>query len=160
MGRDGVVYEVPAHLWAATDADTLFDNGGCLEVRTGRLAVPSRPTMAEDSAIVLVNRNELQGLTAILDDDSSPTAATTTAEGQQVEMGRTGLPGRPTISHVIEEELQRRATAGECAPTLRAEAKALIAWAAKAYPNAPRVSTKGLENRIRDLYSALVRPTK
>ena len=53
--------------------------------------------MAEISAIVLVNSNELQGLTAI-DGDSSPTAATTTAEGQQVEMGRTGLPGRPTIS--------------------------------------------------------------
>jgi hypothetical protein len=160
MGRDGMVYEVPAHLWAATDADTLFDNGGCLEVRTGRLAVPSRPIMAEDSAIVLVNRNELQGLTVILDGDSSPTAATTTTEGQQVEIGRTGLPGRPTISHMIEEELRRRATAGECEPTLRAEVKALIGWAIKTYPNGPRVGIKGLENRLRDLYSALVRPTK
>jgi hypothetical protein len=111
MGKDGMVYEVPAHLWAAADADTLFDNGGCLEVRTGRLAVPSRPTMAEDSAIVLVNRNELQGLIAILDGDSPPTAATTTAEGQQVEMVRTGLPGRPQANHRPPDG-RRASTAG------------------------------------------------
>jgi hypothetical protein len=159
MGSDGMPYEVPPHLWAAESAEALFDNGGYLEVRSGKLVVPRRPITAEDTAIVLVDGDQLQDLiTAILDEGTaSPPAVPPASETQQLDVGRRGKPGRPSpTAQPIEEELRRRAAAGECASGLRAEAKALLAWAVKTYPNEHHMTVEGLENRIRDLYWSLV----
>jgi hypothetical protein len=155
MGSDGMAYDVPRHLWAAANAEDLFDNGH-LEVRTGQLVVPGRPIAAEDAAIVLVNRDELLGLiTTILDGNASPPPLAPMPERQQGNGGR-GKPGRPSpTAQPIEEELRRRAAAGECEPTLRAEAKVLIAWAAKMYPNERHMKVEGFENRFRKLYRSL-----
>lgn len=159
MGSDGMLYEVPHHLCAAAQADDLFDNGGSLEVYAGQLAVPGRPTAADDTAIVLVNRDELLALIAALPDGNAPPPPPAAMpEAQQVKIGRPRKPGRPSpTAQPMEEELRRRAAAGECEPNLRAEAKALIAWSVKMYPNERHMDFKSLENRISKLYGELVR---
>jgi hypothetical protein len=158
MGDDGKVYEVPAHRWASKHAEELFDNGGYLEVRNGQLADP-RDLIQTDTATVLVNANDLQQLiTAISDGDIPPAAPVVTTE--QADRYRTGLPGRPTIAHLIEAKLRQRIAAGECEATLSAETRALRQWAISTHPNAPPPSTGAIENRIRSPYNTLFRSTK
>jgi hypothetical protein len=165
MGSDGRIYDVPPHLWAAESAEALFDNGGQLEVRGGQLVVPRRQITAEDTAIVLVNSDQLQALiTAVIEGDaSSPTVAVAppAAGTPQLDAGGRRKPGRPSpTAQPIEEELRRRAAAGKCEPTLHAEAEVLIAWSINKYPNARQITVEGLENRIRDLYRLLTQPMK
>ena len=70
---------------------------------------------------------------------------------------RTGLPGRPTIKHLIEQEFRRRADNGELCPTLKAEAQALCDWAARNHPEAPIPKSKTVMNDIRDAYREAMR---
>jgi hypothetical protein len=158
LASNGVTYEVPAHLWASENAEDLFDSGGHLEVRNGQLAVP-RGLIQTDTATVLVNGNDLQQLISAISDGDIPSGAPAVTT-EQVDRYRTGLPGRPTISHLIEAELRRRIAAGECEATLSAEAQALRQWAISTHPNAPPPSTGAIENRIRTPYNALFRRTK
>jgi hypothetical protein len=155
MGDDGRVYEVTAHLWASEHAEDLFDNGGYLEVRNGQLAEP-RGLLQTDTATVLVNGDDLQRLIIAINEGSIPTVAPEV----KADPYRTGLPGRPTIGHLIEAKLRRRIAAGEFNPTIKAEAEALREWAISTHPNAPAPTPKAIQNLIRDLYNALVRRTK
>jgi hypothetical protein len=70
---------------------------------------------------------------------------------------RTGLPGRPTIKHLIEHEFRRRADNGELCPTLKAKAQALCDWAARNHPEAPRSRSKTVMNYIREAYREAMR---
>jgi len=64
---------------------------------------------------------------------------------------RTGLPGRPGKSkHLIEDEFRRRMDHGETLPSLADEADALLAWLIKTHPQAPRPTSKTIENNIRN----------
>jgi hypothetical protein len=158
IGNDGMVYEVPAHLWASEYAEDLFDNGGYLEVRTGQFAVP-RGLIQSDTATVLFNRDDLQRLiTEINEGDIPPAVPVVTTE--HADRYHTGLPGRPTIGHLIEAELRRRITAGECQATVTAEAQALREWAISTHPDAPAATAGTIENLIRSPYNALFRRTK
>jgi hypothetical protein len=69
--------------------------------------------------------------------------------------GRTGAPGRPTSMHIVLEELERRGLAGEIEAGVRAEAAALAKWFSAAYPGAPPLTAKTIENRIRSRFRAL-----
>jgi hypothetical protein len=67
----------------------------------------------------------------------------------------TGAPGRPPKSiFLIADEFERRAANGECAPTLREEAGALLSWIKAAHPQRDRPVLKTIENRIRSAYKA------
>jgi hypothetical protein len=157
IGNDGRVYEVPSHLWASEDAENLFDNGGHLEVRSGQLAAP-RGLIQTDTATVLVNADDLQQLITAINEGTIPPAGSATTE--HADPYHTGLPGRPTIAHLIVAELRRRIAAGECEATANAEAKALQKWASSAHPNARTPTEKTIENRIRSPYNTLFRRTK
>jgi hypothetical protein len=158
IGNDGMVHEVPAHLWASEHAEDLFDNGGRVELRVGQLAVPRGLTQT-DAATVLVDRDDLRRLiTAITEGDIPAAAPEVTTE--HPDRYRTGLPGRPTIGHLIEDELRRRIAAGECKATISAEARALREWAIGTHPDAARATVRTIENQIRSLYNALVPRTK
>jgi hypothetical protein len=155
IGSDGMRYPVPPHLWEAEHAEDLFD-GGCLEVFAGQLVVP-RSKQPEYPATILVKRGDLEGLIeAIKGGNTSPTVT----DVEPVNPIRTGLAGRPTIIHLIVPELRRRAAAGEIKPTLSAEAAALRDWAINSHPDAPHTTVKTIKNRIRDIYTALVRGPK
>jgi len=65
---------------------------------------------------------------------------------------KTGLPGRPTIKHLINPELDRRASAGETRLTLEEEAKALQEWIASEHPDAPIPALQTIKNHIRAKY--------
>jgi hypothetical protein len=161
MGSDGMVYPVPAHLWAATNAEDLFDNGGCLEVRAGQLAVPRGLIPAEDAAIVLVKKGALEGLIeAIKGGNISPTVPPAVTEVQQVDPARTGSPGRPSLRRAIETEFRHRVEAGNQETTIKAQAEALQRWADETYPSVAIPTPKAIENQIRSLYNALVPRTK
>jgi hypothetical protein len=155
MGDDGGVYEVPAHLWASKHAEDLFDNGGYLEVRNGLLAVP-RGLPQTDTATVLVNGDDLQRFITAINEGSIPGVAPEV----KADPYRTGLPGRPSIAHLILAELRRRFAAGEFNPTISAEAQALRQWTISNHPEVSAPIDKSIENLIRPLYNALVRRTK
>jgi hypothetical protein len=158
IGNDGLVSELPPHLWALDNAEDLFDNGGSLEVRAGQLAVPSGHTHT-DTALVLVNRGDVQRFITAINKGEIPSAAPGITT-EHVDPYRTGLPGRRTISHLTVPELRRRAAAGECKPTLKAEAEALWEWAITTHPEGARATPLTIENQIRPFYNALVRSTK
>jgi hypothetical protein len=158
IGNDGMVYEVPSHIWASEHAEDLFDNGGSLEVRAGQLAVPSGHTHT-DTAVILVNRDDVQRLITAINKGEIPSAAPGITT-EQVDPYRTGLPGRRTISHLTVPEFRRRAAAGECKPTLKAEAEALWEWAITTHPEGAQPTPGTIENQIRPFYNALVRSTK
>jgi hypothetical protein len=155
IGSDGMVYEMPAHLWASENAEDLFDNGGYLEIRNGQLAVP-RGLIQTDTATVLVNGDDLQRLITAINEGSIPAVAPEV----KADPYRTGLPGRPTIRHLILDELRRRITAGEFHPTISAEAQALRQWTISNHSEVSAPSDKSIENLIRPLYNALVQRTK
>jgi hypothetical protein len=62
---------------------------------------------------------------------------------------RTGSPGRPTSSHLVLSEFQRRAEAGEAASTITDEGKALVRWLAGTYPALAQMKSRTAENIIR-----------
>lgn len=62
---------------------------------------------------------------------------------------RTGLPGKPSIKHLILGEFRRRATADEVQPTLAAEARALHEWAKREHTQAPTPTPRTIQNHIR-----------
>lgn len=74
---------------------------------------------------------------------------------QSIETYRTGAPGRPTSVHLVEEELRRRANAGELSATLQSEAENLSKWLADRHPKAARMKAKSVANRCRDLFREL-----
>ena len=70
---------------------------------------------------------------------------------------RTGLPGKPSIRHLILGELERRVKAGNLKPILAHEAKALREWAESTHPKAPTPGVRAIENMIRGEYRKIVR---
>jgi hypothetical protein len=155
LGTDGMVHEVPARLWASEHAEDVFDNGGYLEVRNGLLAVP-RGLPQTDTATVLVNGDDLQRFITAINEGSIPGVAPEV----KADPYRTGLPGRPSIRHLIVAELRRRIAAGECEPTISGEAQALRLWTISNHSEVSAPIDKSIENLIRPLYNALVRRTK
>lgn len=70
----------------------------------------------------------------------------------------TGAPGRPTSMNLVHPEHQRRLDTGEAERTLSAEAAALAAWLKKAYPSAPSLTAKTIENKIRYRHRQAMKP--
>jgi hypothetical protein len=68
---------------------------------------------------------------------------------------QTGLPGRPTIAHLIDAEFQRRVRARETLTSISAEANALREWALTHHPAAPTPKPRSIENQIRSQYSRI-----
>ena len=78
---------------------------------------------------------------------------TSTGVPTQPDPHRTGFPGRPSkAKHLIEQELRRRADAGEACSTLPEEAGALLEWLKDEHPSAPPPTVKTIKNNIRGLY--------
>ena len=68
---------------------------------------------------------------------------------------RTGAPGRPSSSHLILAELERRALAGTMEARVGAEARAIAAWLKKTHPQYPHTTATTAENIIRDRHKVL-----
>jgi hypothetical protein len=71
---------------------------------------------------------------------------------------RTGAPGKPTSSHLVKAELERRAATGKMSTTLAAEAEQLERWLRSEHPSAPPMAVHSIENSIRSKYRALKNP--
>lgn len=74
---------------------------------------------------------------------------------------KTGMPGRPPLAkHLILDELERRASFGQLAPTVSEQALQLVEWVAVAHPDCARPAPGTTENTIRDAYRQLKKTTK
>jgi hypothetical protein len=62
---------------------------------------------------------------------------------------RTGGPGKPSAIKVVERQHQNRLANGEALASLPKEAAVLKDWLDRHYPDAPRMTAKTIENRIR-----------
>ncbi len=70
----------------------------------------------------------------------------------EIDPFRSGMPGRTTAKHKIVAEFQRRVSANQALPSLAAEARELLNWLLRTYPEAPRTSARTIENQLRDLH--------
>jgi hypothetical protein len=78
-----------------------------------------------------------------------------------VSKAMTGMPGRPALArHLILDELERRGSTGNLAPTLKDQARDLIEWLMVAHPECARPALGTTENTIRDAYRKLKKATK
>ena len=83
----------------------------------------------------------------------SPTKAT--GQADQIDPYKTGGAGKPTVKHLVESEMRRRAEHGEMLPILTEESKALSAWAAEKHPNGPRITPKTIRNSLNGVHRGL-----
>jgi hypothetical protein len=63
---------------------------------------------------------------------------------------RTGAPGRPSSSQLVEAELDRRAASGIRSSSATKEAEYLAGWLKITHPLAPQMSAKTILNKLRD----------
>lgn len=130
------------------------------EVKTGRLKPHEGDgylTIAKDITVtrdeLVVTRAELEKFEAAHGIAVAHTQPSAPSDDQSTSQEyRTGLPGRPSIAHLVDDEFCRRAKAGECEKTLTKEAKAIHEWVTENHPNAPHSTPKTIENHIRDDY--------
>jgi hypothetical protein len=62
---------------------------------------------------------------------------------------RTGAPGRPSSSHLVEAELDRRISEGTCSSNATKEAKLLAEWLKNTHPSLPPMTAKTIHNTFR-----------
>jgi hypothetical protein len=72
----------------------------------------------------------------------------------QAKIYRTGAPGRPTSSHLVEQEARRRIEAGEALQTLAEEARHLAEWLPLTHPAAPAMTPKTITGKVRPIFRA------
>lgn len=65
---------------------------------------------------------------------------------------RTGARGRPTSSHLIKAEFQRRIEMGQICESIKKEAVVLAEWLKLCHPGLAPMTPKSIENAIRDEY--------
>jgi hypothetical protein len=70
----------------------------------------------------------------------------------EVDLFRSGAPGRPSAIRLVEIEHERRLDCGEAAKGVTEEADLLKAWLDRNHPHAPRTTAKTIENRIRSAH--------
>jgi hypothetical protein len=70
---------------------------------------------------------------------------------------RTGVQGRPTSRHLVEQEFRRRIDRGEACKYVGAEARALADWLKETHPSFARMTAATVENMIRDEHRRRVR---
>jgi chaperonin GroEL (HSP60 family) len=66
---------------------------------------------------------------------------------------RTGAPGRPTSSHLVEQRFSKRITAGIVLPSISEEAQWLSDWLKRTRPSFAPMTPTTVENRIRTEYN-------
>jgi hypothetical protein len=65
---------------------------------------------------------------------------------------RTGAPGRPSGMYLVEEEHRRRFQRGVAQTHVAVEARELAEWFRAKHPNAPPLTAKTIENKIRSAH--------
>lgn len=73
-------------------------------------------------------------------------------ESAKVDPYRTGGQGRPTVSHLVVAEFERRIGQDLVKPKIAAEAQALRKWVREEHPDGPPMTTRTIENQIRSRY--------
>jgi hypothetical protein len=63
---------------------------------------------------------------------------------------RTGAPGRPSSSHLVEAELDRRISEGTRSSNATKEAKLLAEWLKNTHPSLPPMTAKTIHNKFRN----------
>jgi hypothetical protein len=77
----------------------------------------------------------------------------TLTEGDDpAEITKTGAAGRPSVMHILRNELAARCKAGKIETSLAAEARVLREWLKVRYPRLPCPAQKTTENGLRDQY--------
>jgi hypothetical protein len=156
LAAAGSMFEVPTRVWGSTHASEVFRTG------TAKFARGAHPYGGSSvvEGRVLLEEAALDGwLTPSESRPTHPTndpSAEAAPAAQPPDPYNTGLPGRPTIGHIIRAEFLRRADAGIALRILTAEARELNAWVKQNHPKGPVATAKTIENHIRELHRRYV----
>jgi hypothetical protein len=160
LSEGGRLSEVPNRVWGSAEATDVF--------RTGKAEFSTRRAPYDGSSTVggrvLLDEASVDGWLTPTEPGPAHTSATpadeTAPEMESPDPYKTGLPGRPTIRHLIEEEFRRRITDGTALRVLPMEARELHAWAIEQHPDAPVPTVKTIVNQIRELHRRYVEMTR
>jgi hypothetical protein len=72
--------------------------------------------------------------------------------GEATAPPRTGTPGRPSSSYLVEAEFSARCARNEVEVSLAEEAEVLAVWLRNEHPNSPPLTAKTIKNRLRAAY--------
>jgi hypothetical protein len=121
-GRD---YNVDRKIWRRKDANHFIDRG----------TAPYRGVHCEQiGTLYIKTRSVAQRTTTVTVSD------------------RSGAPGAPSSSHLVEAEFRRRINTDEIEQSLAKEAAVLSYWLAKTHPGLRPMRPKTIENSIRHLW--------
>jgi hypothetical protein len=120
-----------------------FDRDNALEYRSVRVLVEEI-----DELYPVPNRDKIVRRTVSM-------TASFGSGGNERQAYRTGFAGRPSVKHLVAAEMERRAKSGELKESMRAEAKELAEWYARAHPAGPRVKAGTIRNSLADLHRQL-----
>lgn len=67
---------------------------------------------------------------------------------------RTGAPGRPTSTHLVEDEFQKRSKAGSTESSLKKQGDVLAAWLKENYPGLAPMTSGTIQNNIRAAWNS------
>ena len=79
---------------------------------------------------------------------------------EELELYRTGAPGRPGSSHLVVDEFKKRAARGEVEGTLADQSRVLAQWLRNAHPQAHPITPGRIENVLRIDFSETRKSTK
>jgi hypothetical protein len=127
----------------APEAGTVTGLPGGLRLRAVRIKA-ARPSNMVDPSGALAARGPADASLAVL--------AASPVPGGSPEISATGAPGRPTSMHVVRDEHARRLMSGAAKAAVSAEASHLADWFRAAYPKAPSLTAKTIENAIREAH--------
>src|ERR1700735_3960921 len=74
------------------------------------------------------------------------------------EFTRTGAPGRPSVMHILRNELAERCKAGEIESSLAEQVRVLREWFGTRHPQSPVPAQTTTENGLRAQYRAAQKP--
>jgi hypothetical protein len=75
-----------------------------------------------------------------------------------LELAKTGAAGRPTVMHILRNELAERQKAGQIESSLAEQVRVLRQWFAKQYPNLPCPAPTTTGNGLRAQYRSALTP--
>lgn len=70
---------------------------------------------------------------------------------ERINLYPTGVPGRPTLMHLIKKEFLHRKDEGLVKDTMKGEGDDLSDWVSSTYPDATPIKSKSIQESLRDI---------
>lgn len=138
------------------DVDLCF--GKELYLRSYPYSGREEATKGKDDSLRIGHKPRWTGLMVEKDAIARYWPFTLVEGGDPAEVPKTGAAGRPTVMHVLRDELAERCRAGKIETSLAEQMRVLLGWFQTRYPKWPCPAQTTTENSLREQYRAAKGP--